>query len=61
MRAALLARVSDESQAESDRHSLPAQLRAMHERCAREDSNAGSNLNPKPWLYLTSELTGKVG
>lgn len=36
MRAALLARVSDESQAESDRHSLPAQLRAMRERCARE-------------------------
>jgi hypothetical protein len=36
VRAALLARVSDESQAESDRHSLPAQLRAMRERCARE-------------------------
>ena len=27
----------------------------------RKDSNPGSNHNPKPWLYLTSELTGAVG
>src|SRR3990167_2118952 len=36
MRAALLARVSDVSQAATDRMSLPAQLRQMRERCERE-------------------------
>lgn len=36
MRAAILARVSDESQAADDRFSIAAQLRVMRERCARE-------------------------
>ena len=36
MRVALLARVSTEEQAGEDRHSLPAQLRAMRSRCERE-------------------------
>lgn len=36
MRAALMARVSTDEQAAGDRHSLPAQLSAMRERCARE-------------------------
>ncbi len=36
MRVAMYARVSTEDQAGADRVSLPAQLRAMRERCARE-------------------------
>ena len=36
MRVAILARVSTDEQAEGDRLSLPAQLRSMRERCARE-------------------------
>ena len=36
MRVALFARVSSDEQAEADRVSLPAQLRVMRERCARE-------------------------
>lgn len=36
MKVALFARVSSDEQAEADRVSLPAQLRAMRERCQRE-------------------------
>lgn len=60
MRAALLARVSDKSQAESDRLSLPAQLRVMRERCEREGWEVVCTYEAPGESAFTSDISKRV-